>query len=75
MTNQLSKAGALHWPEHSQNIDHAALNGEIEEVIYEIGKVLYRKNPSGGYALVWTGRKWIESSSVKNDWLKSNDGI
>ena len=75
MNNQLSKSGALHWPEHSQNIDHAALNGEIEEVIYEIGKVLYRENPSGNYSLYWNGKAWRESATVKNDWLKPNTGI
>jgi len=56
------------WPTE-QHIDNVAHNGEPDAPVYELGDQLYRVNPVGVYALYWTGKKWQESASIKNDWL------
>jgi len=70
MNNQLNQAGRLDWPESETAIDNTGHNGEVPEfVTYEIGETLYRVNPTGGYALYWSGSKWCESASVRNSQL------
>lgn len=54
------------WPEEKA-IDNTGLNGEVPEYLtFEIGETLYRKNPTGDYALYWTGKAWRESATVTN---------
>ena len=63
----------MNWPTETA-IDQTGLNGEVDEPTYEIGCVLYRKNPVGRYAHYWAGRGrgWRESACVTNEMLEGN---
>lgn len=57
---------ANNWPDDA-HINNVAHNGECDAPIYQLGSSYYRVNPVGHYAIVWTGRKWMESQNITNE--------
>ena len=66
LENSKLKAAANNWPDDA-HINNVAHNGECDAPIYQLGSNHYRINPAGHYAIVWTGRKWIESQNITNE--------
>ena len=69
-TEMYAKATA-DWPT-DDHITNVALNGEADAPIYHLMGKHYRINQVNCYALVWTGRKWIENQRVTNDCVLLN---
>ena len=69
-----SSCAVNNWPndEHISNVAH---NGEVDAPTYKIGLNLYRINPVNNYALVWTGRKWMENQMVTNAAVRLNGNL
>ena len=53
-------------------IDQTGLNGEVDAPIYQLMGKYYRINQVNCYALVWTGKKWIENQRVTYDCVLLN---